>query len=85
VFLSDADRALTTWGVEQLMQRIGRLAGVRCNPHRLRHTWATRCADAGTPLFHLQLLGGWESVEMVRRYYTACDLEAIASLERFRC
>jgi integrase len=84
VFLSDADHALTTWGVEQLMQRIGKTAGVRCNPHRLRHTWATRCADAGIPMFHLQLLGGWESVEMVRRYYTASDLEAVAALARYR-
>ncbi|PZR78584.1 MAG: hypothetical protein DLM65_12465 [Candidatus Aeolococcus gillhamiae] len=84
VFLSDADHALTTWGVEQLMQRIGKKAGVRCNPHRLRHTWATRCADAGVPMFHLQLLGGWESVEMVRRYYTASDLEAVTALSRFR-
>lgn len=84
VFLSDSEHALTTWGVEQLMQRIGKIAGVRCNPHRLRHTWATRCADAGVPMFHLQLLGGWESVEMVRRYYTASDLEAVAALSRFR-
>lgn len=84
VFLSDADHALTTWGVEQLMQRVGKTAGVRCNPHRLRHTWATRCADAGIPMFHLQLLGGWETVEMVRRYYTASDLEAVAALARFR-
>jgi integrase len=85
LFLADDGRPLTTSGVEQLMQRIGVAAGVRCNPHRQRHTWATRCADAGMPIFHLQLLGGWESVEMARRYYTASDLEAIASLDRFRC
>ena len=84
IFLSDSEQALTTWGVEQLMQRIGKRAGVRCNPHRLRHTWATRCADAGVPIFHLQLLGGWESVDMVRRYYTASDLEAVTALSRFR-
>ena len=35
-------------------------------------------------MFHLQLLGGWESVEMVRRYYTASDLEAVAALARYR-
>ena len=84
LFLSARGEALTTWGVEQLMQRVGRAAGIRCNPHRLRHTWATRCADAGMPVFHLQLLGGWESVEMARRYYTASDVEAINSLSRFR-
>jgi len=34
----------------------------------LRHTWASWHVQAGTPLHGLQELGGWESVEMVRRY-----------------
>jgi integrase len=87
VFLSRARgergevQPLTLWGVEQLMERIGRATGIHCNPHKLRHTWATRCADAGVPMFHLQQAGGWKSIEMVRRYYTATDramLEAFA-------
>ncbi|TAN51299.1 MAG: site-specific integrase [Methylococcaceae bacterium] len=36
--------------------------------HDLRHTWASWHAQRGTPLHVLQELGGWESVEMVRRY-----------------
>lgn len=36
--------------------------------HDLRHTWASWHAQQGTPLHVLQELGGWESVEMVRRY-----------------
>jgi integrase len=36
--------------------------------HDLRHTWASWHVQNGTPLFVLQELGGWESVEMVRRY-----------------
>ncbi len=36
--------------------------------HDLRHTWASWHVQAGTPLYVLQELGGWESVEMVRRY-----------------
>jgi integrase len=36
--------------------------------HDLRHTWASWHTQAGTPLNVLQELGGWESVEMVRRY-----------------
>lgn len=36
--------------------------------HDLRHTWASWHAQAGTPSIVLQELGGWESVEMVRRY-----------------
>jgi integrase len=36
--------------------------------HDLRHCWASWHVQAGTPLHALQELGGWESVEMVRRY-----------------
>ena len=36
--------------------------------HDLRHTWASWHVQNGTPLNALQELGGWESVEMVRRY-----------------
>ena len=36
--------------------------------HDLRHTWASWHVQNGTPLYALQELGGWESVEMVQRY-----------------
>lgn len=36
--------------------------------HDLRHTWASWHVQSGTSLDRLQELGGWESVEMVRRY-----------------
>lgn len=36
--------------------------------HDLRHTWASWLVQAGVPLSILQEMGGWESIEMVRRY-----------------
>lgn len=36
--------------------------------HDLRHTWASWHIQAGTPLHVLQELGGWETVDMVKRY-----------------
>ena len=36
--------------------------------HDLRHTWASWHVQAGTPLYELQQLGGWECAEMVKRY-----------------
>lgn len=36
--------------------------------HDLRHTWASWHVQNGTSLYVLQELGGWESIEMVRRY-----------------
>ncbi len=36
--------------------------------HDLRHTWASWHVQSGTTLTKLQEMGGWESIEMVRRY-----------------
>ncbi|MGV6989616.1 tyrosine-type recombinase/integrase [Testudinibacter sp. P80/BLE/0925] len=36
--------------------------------HDLRHTWASWHVQNGTPLMVLKELGGWETVEMVKRY-----------------
>ena len=36
--------------------------------HDLRHTWASWLVQNGTPLYALQEMGGWKSMEMVRRY-----------------
>lgn len=36
--------------------------------HGLRHTWASRHVQAGTPLEVLQKLGGWSSLQLVLRY-----------------
>lgn len=36
--------------------------------HDLRHTWASWHVQAGTPLFVLKEMGGWENLEMVKKY-----------------
>jgi integrase len=58
---------LTTVGVQKLLRRLEERSGVHCNPHRLRHTFATRCVDKGVPMFHLQDALGHSSLDMVRR------------------
>lgn len=82
LFLSQRGEPFTVWGIEQLTQRLERYTGIHCAPHKLRHTWATRCVDAGIQPFHLQQAGGWKSIEMVRRYYTADARETLAAFAR---
>ena len=36
--------------------------------HDLRHTWASWLIQSGVPLSALQEMGGWESIEMVKKY-----------------
>ncbi len=70
---------LTVTGVQQLMQRLSERSGVYVHAHKLRHTFATRAVDIGTPIFHLQQFLGHQSIEMVRRYYTADQRAALQS------
>ena len=48
--------------------------------HDLRHTWASRHIQAGTPIHALMELGGWQSPEMVRKYahFSAAHLQQFA-------
>ena len=50
--------------------------------HDLRHTWATWHAIAGTPIATLQELGGWQTIEMVRKYAHHTDDHLAAAAER---
>ena len=36
--------------------------------HDLRHTWPSWHVQSGTPLFTLKEFGGWETLEMVKKY-----------------
>lgn len=36
--------------------------------HDLRHTWASWLIQSGVPLPALQEMGGWESIQIVKRY-----------------
>ena len=36
--------------------------------HDLRHTWASWHVQSGTDIHVLQEMGGWKSIEMVKRY-----------------
>lgn len=75
-----APEPLGIWGYERLCDRVGERAGLHFSPHILRHTWATRLVDAGVKPIHLMEAGGWSSIDMVRRYYSANDQEVLTAI-----
>jgi integrase len=75
-----APAPLGIYGFERICTRIGDRAGLHFSPHILRHTWATRLVNAGVQPIHLMEVGGWSSIEMVRRYYTPDNDEILAAI-----
>jgi len=71
LFLSDRGLPLTESGIQQMLRRYGRRAGidgVRCSPHTLRHTFAKNYLLNGGDVFSLQKILGHSSLASVRMY-----------------
>ena len=59
---------LTTWGVNQALERIGGLADVHVHPHKLRRSCAIWSLRAGMDIARLALLLGHSDLQTVRKY-----------------
>jgi site-specific recombinase XerD len=77
LFLARDGRPMTTTALQQVVNRVGRNAGVsRVHSHLLRHTFATNylVKEVGDPL-RLQQILGHETLEMVRHYVAFASVE----------
>jgi site-specific recombinase XerD len=71
LFLSEGGTPLTRSGIQQILRRYGRKAGitgVRCSPHTFRHTFARNYLLNGGDIFSLQRILGHTSLASVRNY-----------------
>ena len=80
LFLNDAGTPLTKNGIQQLLRRYGKRAGIsgtRCSPHTFRHTFAKNYLLNGGDIFSLQKILGHSSLASVRLYLNlfACDIK----------
>ena len=67
---------MTDSGVAQVVERRALMAGLgHIHPHQLRHTWAHEWLDAGGGESDLQMLAGWRSPQMIRRYGASAAVE----------
>lgn len=81
LFLNDKGLPLGRSGVQQMLRRYGRsagISGVRCSPHTLRHSFAKNYLLNGGDIFSLQRILGHSSLASVRTYLNlfACDIKA---------
>lgn len=71
LFLSNKGLPLTKSGIQQMLRRYGRRAGltaIRCSPHTFRHTFAKNYLLNGGDIFSLQRILGHSSLASVRVY-----------------
>jgi len=69
LWLSERGGSLTTWGLSQLLQRLGKKAGVEhCSAHTFRRTCALWSLRAGMSIYHLQSMLGHSDLSVLRRY-----------------
>jgi len=61
-------RRLTPSGIQVLCQRLSEDTGIHVNPHKFRHTFATRSLSAGVDVMALQKALGHTTLAMVSRY-----------------
>ena len=65
LFLSDDGLPLTRSGIQQMLRRCGKragISGVRCSPHTFRHTFAKSYLINGGDIFSLQKILGLLSI-----------------------
>ncbi len=88
LFLDDDGRPLSRNAVYRAVRRLSAKAGiegVRCSPHTLRHTFATRFLTLGGDLLSLQRLLGHSprSLDVTQRYISLLDADIRTAHRRF--
>lgn len=82
VWLTDSGAPLTYWGAYGIFSRLSERSGVKCNPHRFRHTVAQTAAASGAPIADVQDLLHHTSDKMSRRYIGNARQDVAAGLAK---
>jgi len=76
LWLNEAGETISKIGIQTMIRRLKKLGGnVRWSPHTFRNTFAINYLRGGGDPFTLQILGGWEDLEMPRHYCAALKAE----------
>lgn len=82
-FLNQHGTDLTLASFSEIIRRLERRAGVKANPHKFRHTCATRSAQNGIGAFHLQHMLGHKSLDITLRYIHMNDKDRLTAHDQY--
>lgn len=86
LFLIDSGIPLTKNGIQQMLRRYGKQAGItgtRCSPHTFRHTFSKNYLLNGGDIFSLQRILGHSSLASVRIYLNLFSVDIKKQHQRF--
>lgn len=86
LFLADSGIPLTKNGIQQMLRRYGKQAGIvdtRCSPHTFRHSFAKHYLLNGGDIFSLQRILGHSSLASVRIYLNLFSVDIKKQHQRF--
>lgn len=86
VFCGESGSALTRSGLLQLIERLGKkagLTGVRCSPHTLRHSASIWALRSGMNMYSLQSMLGHTDLTMTSRYVAIAEADLENQHRRF--
>jgi len=86
VFLTEDGLPLKPRAVQSMLLRLSKkakMSGVRCNPHRFRHSFARQYLVAGGDIFSLQKILGHSSLEVVRMYVNLITSDILMQHRKF--
>lgn len=68
-------KPLTYWGLAIAMRDLGNRAGVQCNPHKFRRTFAINSLRNGMNIYTLARLMGHEDISILRPYLDLLEVD----------
>jgi len=73
LFQTRTGKRMTGNALRIMCHKLTQETGIKVTPHALRRTFAILSLRAGMNVLHLQALGGWAALEMVRHYAQMVD------------
>ena len=73
---------ITADGMSTMLKRLGKAAGIKCNPHSFRRGFAVHQVKSGLSNKVIQALGGWETPNMVSHYAASLTFDDALALYR---
>jgi len=73
---------ITPYGIQVMLQRLGQVTGIHCNPHSFRRGFCVHNVKSGLSNKVIQSLGGWETPDMVSHYAASLTFEEALSVYR---